>query len=352
MTENSEGKEDPMYDDISGVLLRILEENQAEDDMRIFLQWYAVSQENRDIFFQLKHIYHLRKGGLMPDEMEMEASWERLWAKLGKKFPTYYPPSEAIHRRGYVRIALYAVGAAIVFLLIVTGERFFYDRDDQMEWVEVSTETGTEPKAVVLPDGSVVRLNASSLFRYPEKFNSTAREVYLDGEACFSVAKDDRHSFVVHTDKQYINVLATEFNVLGYSSDPYTITTLVTGRVKLGTYDSENNLKNEIVMYPNQQVYFDKEFHRMTLSEVNASDAISWTQGIYSFRDTPLEEIVRRFEKIYGVTVIIPDEADRKEEYTGKFFSRQTINEIVDVLNFKRQFRVEFGEDTICLRKK
>ena len=352
MTERSDEKKYPVNGDIPGILIRVLQGNQTEDDMRVFMQWYDASQENKELFFQLKHIYDLRKGGLKPDKMEIEASWERLWKKLDKQSATHFSSPETIRNRRYINIIRYAGVAAIAVLLVVVGIRLFHKKHDPIVWVEVRTEAKSETQTIRLSDGSVVRLNASSLFRYPEKFSAREREVYLDGEAYFSISKNEKHSFVVHTDKQQINVLGTEFNVLGYSSDPYTITTLVTGKVKLETYDSENNLKNEVMMYPNQQVYFDKKFHQMTLSEVNTLDAISWTKGIYSFRDAPLEEITRRFEKIYGVTIIIPDETDRKEEYTGKFFSHQTIKEIMDVLNFKGQFRLQFSDDTIFLQRR
>ncbi|WP_019538959.1 FecR family protein [Proteiniphilum acetatigenes] len=341
-----------MNEDVPGIVVRVLQGNQTEDDMQVFLQWYHTSQENKDNFFQLKHIYELRKGVKKPDVIEMEASWDRLWEKLKKQSATHISSSETNQGKRYISIVRYAGVAAVAILLMVVGVRFFYKGHDQIVWVEVRTGAKSEPQTIRLSDGSIVRLNASSLFRYPEKFGRGEREVYLDGEAYFSITKDDRHDFIVHTDKQRINVLGTEFNVFGYSSDPYTITTLVNGKVKLGTYDNEGNLKNEVMMYPNQQIYFDKQSYQTTLSEVNTLDATSWMKGIYSFRDAPLEEIARRLEKIYGVTIIIPDEVDRKEEYTGKFFAHQTKEEIANVLNFKRQFRLQFSDDTIFLQKR
>lgn len=342
-----------MNDDIPEIIVRILQGNQTEEDMHIFLLWYRASQENKNIFFQLKQIYDLRKGGLAPDAIEVKASWDRLWIKLKKQSITDSPLSKTIWNRHYSNMMKFAIAAAIAVVLIVTGIYISYKgEEDQIEWTEVGTGIGNSPQTIVLSDGSIVRLNSSSLFRYPEKFNGNSREVYLDGEAYFNVAKDGRRAFIVHTDKQSINVLGTEFNVLGYSSDPYTVTTLVKGKVRLDTYDNENNLKNEIVMNPSQQVYFDKEFQQTTLSGIDPQDAILWMKGVYSFRDVSLEEITRRFEKIYGVTIIIPDEADRKEEYTGKFFAHQSIKEVMNVINFKGQFRLQINDDTVFLRRK
>lgn len=352
MTQHSQEKEQSMNNDIPEILTRILQENQTEEEMRLFLQWYRTSQENKEIFFRLKHLYDRNKNGLTPDDSEIEASWERLWEKIKMRTSTDFPlRTDENTRKSSRRIITYARAAAIAIILIVTGIYVFH-KEHEVTWVEIKTGIQIEPQTIQLPDGSEIRLNASSLFRYPKKFNAKNREVYLDGEAFFTVTKNERKPFIVHTDKQQVNVLGTEFNVLGYSVDPYTVTTLVTGKVKLETFDGENNLKNEIVMYPDQQVYFDKERNTTTVSDIVAPDATSWMKGVYSFKDTPLEEITRRLEKIFGVTIVIPDKAHRSEKYTGKFFSNQTVKEVVQILNFQEQFRYQLNNDTIFLYKK
>jgi transmembrane sensor len=339
-----------MGNEISEIVMRILQGIQTEGEMHAFLQWYRASRDNQELLFQLKHLYELRKGGLRPDDAEITASWERLREKLEKRTTGHLSsPSKTRGKKGFM-VRRYAVVAAVAVLLVVVGIALFQQQHAPVEWVEVRTDPKSEPRTILLPDGSSVQLNASSLFRYPEKFKTKQREVYLDGEAYFNVTKDTRRTFIVHTGKQRVNVLGTEFNILGYASDPYIITTLITGRVNLGIYDRENNLENEIVMLPNQQVYFNKEEHRTTLTEVNPRDAVSWINGVYSFRDTPLEEIARRLEKVHGLAFVIPEEAQRKEEYTGKFFSNQTIDEVADVLNFKGQFRIQFNNDTLFIR--
>lgn len=77
-----------MDKDVPEIVVRVLQGIQTEDDMHVFLQWYHASQENKDIFFQLKHIYDFRKGGKYPDIIELETSWERLWEEL-KKHPQH-----------------------------------------------------------------------------------------------------------------------------------------------------------------------------------------------------------------------------------------------------------------------
>lgn len=57
-----------------------------------------------------------------------------------------------------------------------------------MPLVEFSNP-GETPKSLTLPDGSVVTLQKNSSLSYPEKFDSSSREVYLKGEGFFSGSK-------------------------------------------------------------------------------------------------------------------------------------------------------------------
>ncbi len=338
-----------MENRITEIIIRVLQHIQTEEEMSVFLQWYHTSQENKQFYFEMKKMYDRRKGNLMPSDKEMEDSWERLQRKLDTRH-AYDAPQLETSRRPLFRRIRYASIAAIAILLLISGIWFFRSESDRIVWVEERATIGNTPRTILLPDGSTVQLNASSVLKYPRKFHSKNREVYLDGEAYFSVTQDPHHPFIVHTDQQAIHVLGTEFNVMGYSSDPYTVTTLVNGKIKLETFDNSQALKNEIILQPNQQVYFDKESDEATVSDTNALDATLWMKGIYAFKDTPLEEITRRLEKIYGVT-IIADEAYKNEKYTGKFFTRQTIEEIMDILNFKHQFSIQLKNDTIILQE-
>lgn len=69
----------------------------------------------------------------------------------------------------------------------------------------------------VLPDHSRVTLNANSRVTYYEETHpQPVREVFLEGEAFFSVVHQERASpvpFIVRTPDLTVQVLGTEFNV-------------------------------------------------------------------------------------------------------------------------------------------
>ncbi|MCZ4279116.1 FecR family protein, partial [Rhodococcoides yunnanense] len=54
---------------------------------------------------------------------------------------------------------------------------------------------------ITLPDGTNVWLNARTTMQYANSFNRNERVVILKGEAYFDVAKDEKHPFIVQTEK-------------------------------------------------------------------------------------------------------------------------------------------------------
>lgn len=336
--------------DIQQIIVHVLQNEVSEEEMAVFLDWFHSSQENKDLFFQLKNIYDHRKGGLMPDSGEMEASWNRLIKKLENNPQHIFQAATTKSNR--VKLKRWQAVAAVFVGLLLVGASLFYGRMKQNSvWVEVRTTSSDPLQIVQLPDGSSVQLNVCSFLKYPKRFTGKKRQVYLDGEAIFDV-KNDGRSFEVQSDKQQIVVLGTQFNVMDYSVDAFAATTLIKGKIELKTFDASHTVKNRMVLTPKQQVLLDKNTDYVTLSEVDPNDIISWTTGMYSFEDVPLEQITGRLEKMYNVTIVIPDEKSRKEKYTGKFSSSQAIEEIIQIINFKGQFEYYFRNDTIVLQRK
>ena len=87
--------------------------------------------------------------------------------------------------------------------------------------------------ALTLSDGTRVFLNSDSKLVYPVTFGNECREVILQGEAYFEVAKDEKRPFIVKTSDLSVQVLGTAFNLSCYPDDLRVETTLVRGSVKV-----------------------------------------------------------------------------------------------------------------------
>src|SRR5690554_939503 len=345
-------------DNIPEITVRILNGNQTEEEMIVFMQWYKESAENKELFFQMKNIYEQLKQDHKPDNEEIKESWNRLLKKINStntnsksesSMAMKYTNPIPSKRKNRTRIMLFAGVAAVAAVLITIGVKLNIDNNI---WIEVQTASNKELKVVELPDGSTVHLNASTTIKYPKRFNKKSRELYLNGEAYFAVTKNSKHPFIVHADKIDIEVLGTEFNVQSYSVDEISVTTLISGKVKLVTHEKSNNVLDQYFLEPGDQATFDKAANITQVVKTETKTITSWMNGEYSFKNKSLEEITNRLEKIYDIAFVINDETLKGETFTGKFFSEQSIEEIIDIINFKKQFSYEIDNDTIYMKRK
>ncbi len=88
---------------------------------------------------------------------------------------------------------------------------------------------------ITLSDGTNVWLNARTKIVYPAVFDKSVRQVAVDGEAYFDVAKDKKRPFIVETGKCNMEVLGTKFNVEGYSDKDDFEVTLMEGSVRVAS---------------------------------------------------------------------------------------------------------------------
>ena len=88
-------------------------------------------------------------------------------------------------------------------------------------------------EAILLPDGSQVRLSPRSKMMYDANDFSTNREISLQGEGFFNVQKDPAHPFTVHTKSVVTKVLGTSFFVKEFSHDKTASVIVRTGRVSV-----------------------------------------------------------------------------------------------------------------------
>ena len=90
------------------------------------------------------------------------------------------------------------------------------DRRTPRQEVRVHTSELVVPKGkrahLQLSDGTRVWINSASVLRFPSAFGDT-RDVFVEGEAYFEVAKDANRPFIVHTDHFATRVLGTSFDV-------------------------------------------------------------------------------------------------------------------------------------------
>lgn len=184
---------------------------------------------------------------------------------------------------------------------------------------------------LTLGDGTVVWMNSGSSLKYPMQFTGSERRVILEGEAYFQVVADTGKPFIVETSCQEVRVLGTKFNVSAYANES-TVTTLVEGSVNL----THSVTLREHKLVPGEQVSVDPETNEMTVTRVNTGDVIAWTQGMFAFNDNTLEQVMRKLERWYDVTVIYTDPKAKEIVFKGnlpRYLDLEVLLEMIEKIS-------------------
>lgn len=171
-----------------------------------------------------------------------------------------------------------------------------------------------------LADGTGVWLNADTRLKFPERFGKV-REIYMEGEAYFEVAKDSVRPFIVHVGNSTVEVLGTHFNVYAYEGEPMA-TTLVEGRVRVG------NDSLQVVLSPGQQAIVSSG--DIDVRVVDAERYVSWAQGKYIFQNMSLKNILLQLERWYDVEFCYEDLPDRR--IAGVIYRQESLGFALRVL--------------------
>jgi transmembrane sensor len=210
--------------------------------------------------------------------------------------------------------------AAVTIGILVAGGGIFYFQNTSSK-IKEATLFG-EIRKVTLPDGSAVTLNAHSEIKYKHGWSNTAkREVWLEGEAYFSVThKSNNQPFIVHSPEMDIEVLGTEFNV--FKRDGKFKVSLNSGKVKLSQPESK---EPPVYMKPGELIEFLPEQKLLVKKTVNPANYSAWKDNRLVLDDTPFSDIIQMMKNIYGWEVTVEDDSILSEKLTGEI---ETKNEL------------------------
>ncbi|MDR1938686.1 MAG: DUF4974 domain-containing protein [Tannerellaceae bacterium] len=344
-----------MHNKMEELIVRYLQQDIREDELRELDLWLEESEENRDCFFQMKNIYDSNGKRKLMSEREIEESWQNMQRKMREAFASLPP---APKKRSFLRHALrYAAAVAAAFLLGAGFNQYLgkyspQAHDNVPVYNEISVPRGGKTNTLLLSDGSKVLLNAATTFRYPTTFAGDVREVCLDGEAYFEVAKDAQKPFVVKLKQQNILVHGTSFNIEAYRGESYNIVTLVSGSISLESLDGNGEEISNIFLKPGQKAYFDNAAGIVSVKNVDASLSNSWIKGEYKFKDESLGLIAKRLENYYDVNIHLDHAGLENIRYTGTFSFSQSIQEVLRIINHEKQFLFQQTGNEIHIKSK
>lgn len=299
------------------LLVRFFEGNASLQEEMQIRKWMEASPENYQAFFKERKLFDAMT--LLTEEEDNSRS---------DKF--------VVFKGGWFRKLVEIAAVVAITIGITVFYQQFSDKQQLLAMQKITVPAG-QRISLELSDGTVVWLNSRTKIEYPASFVGDNRKVKLDGEAYFEVTKDEHKPFVVETAKGNIEVLGTKFNVEAYSEDNTFSTALMEGSVKV------RRGKMQYMLRPNQLAYLKNG--KMNIAPIEDFNLYRWREGLICFKDESFPNIIKKFEKYYGVDIRIENSAVANYRCTGKFRQSDGVLYALRVLQKDVNFAFNRDED-------
>ncbi len=240
-----------------------------------------------------------------PSDKDLARLKQRIWTDIDR--PAKHQPDPVRVVQWYQR-PYWAAAAMVLLVASVSAGWWAYRANADLTY---QTAYG-KIQEIRLADGSVVTLNANSSLKVGnDLLNTLVREVWLDGEAYFDIAKRAGAKFIVHTAEAQVEVLGTEFNV--NTRRQQTNVVLHEGKVQLR---SDN--QSAVVMKPGDMAIVTPKSRQIHLKRVMPDNYDAWKQSYLVLDGKSLPEIINSLQDTFGVTIKLEDAQLTDKKLTGK----------------------------------
>ncbi len=273
-------------------------------------------------------------------------------------------------RQPWLKWAAAAIFIGITTIVAVVFNRQQWQKQSAEAANDIVTTRGTKSK-IILPDGTKVWLNADTRLNFDKAFDGALREVYLDGEAFFDVAKNKDRPFIVHTSDIDIRVLGTAFNVKSYKEEPTIEATLIHGSIQV---TKQKECIPKIILSPNEKLVFNKLIGKVTESpgqltiaketepqylvskiagnQINDSSVVetAWIHNRLLFDGDTFKELAIKMERWFDVQIKF-DNAEVANYRLRGAFEDETIGEALKALQQIANFKFTVKDKTVTIAK-
>lgn len=332
-----------------------------------------------DLHYSLEAVHDLWVSNPTPQAELAEKAYEKHLERLqsaGVDFSHGQPgPSRSIFKLYSKKFR--AAGMAALFLLAFAGiYRMTRPRLSPPQKAEIKaknpgeivTQNGTRTK-LLLPDGTLVWLNAGSHLIYDSTYDNVNREVSLSGEAFFDVKKNKEKPFLIHAGNINITVLGTSLNVKSYPGDKTIETSLILGKIEVSFKD---HVQEKVILRPNQKLIVPSETAAVdatvrsynkkipksamivnSLSRFGPDSLIAetaWVENKLVFQDESFAELARKMERWYGISIVLDDKTLDTLHFTGSF-EKENIRQALTALHIGSNFNFTIHNSEAHIQK-
>ncbi|MBP3519302.1 MAG: FecR family protein [Parabacteroides sp.] len=288
-------------------------------------------------------------------------SWQSLWLSIVKDNMEYVSNVDALWKRMEERIRkmepkmiqfslssfrLYTAMVAALFLFLFSFAGYM-----TTEWYEAShavlAYSSLNGKSQIrLPDNTIVWLNAESTLEYSVSRWTKERNVRLNGEAYFEVAKDPDHLFVVEGGGVVVKVHGTVFNMEAREKQDHVDVSLLSGSVVVENSGVLENLK------PGETAVCKKNIPKIEKKTTDVSVSCLWAKDALRFEKKTIDELAGYLSEWYGVEIQLDPLLPTDQAYTFTI-KHEPLEEVLGLIAKITPIEYVFNEDnTVRITKK
>ena len=303
----------------------------SEEEVQQIDDWRNASTENEQLFIQLQKEWNCSLEPLTVAGISKERMWQNIRSSITRK-------RKVAHSRVFI-LRITSIAAMIALIVGFALSLMFMNRESRQLLVQeiVITAPSGQKTQISLPDGSAVWLNSESKIIFPSDFNTEKRNLKLEGEAYFVVAKTSPNvPFTIETGDIIVHVTGTSFNVQAYPNDEEIKVALVEGSVLLLSTDN-NRIIGQLI--PDELAIISKGTNRLNISSCDALVESVWHKNKLLFDNCPADEVWNKLERWYGVNIQVdnqqPNQAYRFTIKTESFTELLSLIDKITPINYK-----------------
>lgn len=278
--------------------------------------------------------YFKRKKNFQPNTDQLGHIWKIIIAadndNIAEKFD-YSTPKNNLFFFNSVLLKI----AGMLILLIGVGLLGNYLLNRNADQNFDKTVANDQKVFRMLDDGTRIWLNKNSTISFNKTFGKHKREIILDGEAYFDVAKNKDIPLFIHVGNIDIEVKGTAFNINAYRSIHEIQIALVRGSIQV---TDRLNGNNKVQLKPNEKLVYSKmqngdknDFRVLSLSSNLLLKDTNWAADTLVFHKEKLKDLAVRMEKKYDIKIEIKGKQLKEMRFSGTF-TNETVQQALEAL--------------------
>jgi transmembrane sensor len=236
----------------------------------------------------------------------------------GKKVILDDKNSEALTQQSVIAVKHNASGQLVYMALKAA--------DTDTHFNTLTNPRGSKVISLVLPDGTLAKLDAASSITYPTAFTGNDRKVVTTGKVYFAVTHNKYKPFFTSAKGQTIRDLGTQFIVDAYDDEPVIRTTLIEGSVNVSKADKSTVLK------PGQQSVLQAGNNTITVKTADMGKETAWIDGDFNFRNEELGSIMRELARVYDIEDITYQDGTQSLLFYGMVSRSRNLSAVLSLM--------------------